>query len=63
MTRNRLIGLCAVVAFVTFASKSTVRWDNLPDVTPLEDIQMSDDPETVRFVNVYLGHGWQFDPE
>jgi hypothetical protein len=63
VTRYGILGLCAVAAFVTLASKPTAQGDHLPDIATIQIVQMSDDPATVDFIRIYLGHGWQFDPE
>jgi hypothetical protein len=52
--------IIAAVALVALASRPTVKMEQTAFL-PTQDIQRSDDPDTVAFINIYLRHGSQFD--
>ena len=63
MSRYRILGLGACAVFVALLSQPTVRGDHLPEIEPVQTVQMSDDPATLEFIRIYLSHGSQFDPK
>jgi hypothetical protein len=60
MSRHVMCVVCAAVAFIAIASRPTVKMEQTAFL-PTQDIQRSDDPNTVAFINIYLRHGSQFD--
>jgi hypothetical protein len=61
MSRHVMCVVCAAVAFIVVTSRPTVKLEQTA-VRSTQDIQRSDDPDTVAFINIYLRHGSQFDP-
>jgi hypothetical protein len=61
MLRHVMWVVCAAAAFIAVTSRPTVKLEQTA-VRSTQDIQRSDDPDTVAFINIYLRHGSQFDP-
>ena len=54
--------LCCLAAFMALESKETVRLE-MPFMVPnLDNVPMAD-AETIKFIHIYTGHGYQFDPQ
>jgi cytochrome c-type biogenesis protein CcmH/NrfG len=61
ISRHVMLVIAAAVALVAVASRPTVKMEQTAFL-PKPDIQRSDDPDTVAFIDIYLRHGSQFDP-
>jgi cytochrome c-type biogenesis protein CcmH/NrfG len=60
MSRHVMLVIAAAVALIAVTSRPTVKLEQTAFL-PTPDIQWSDDPNTVAFINIYLRHGSQFD--